>query len=334
MNNAKQIIKGLVSVLIVNWNGKHFLDGCFTTLFAQTYKNFEVIMVDNASKDGSIEYTKEKYPQIKLVLNDENYGFAKGNRIGLDYCKGEYIFLLNNDTELHPDVLKNLVEALQPENVGGVCGKIMSLTNKEKCIFTLPKINSLTGKAVWINEDSEKCKVDYLSGNSLMMKKSIIDKIGFLDEAYFAYFEETDLCARMIRAGYDLMYIPEVIVWHKEMGSTPSWFNKYYMMRNQIRFILKNFDVKYIPFALKYNILKAIKTLKSKTKTEEANAQNPNAPNSSGYNIKKLLIKAIFWNIFFLPQTIYCRNRDFKRIGKSIRSYNENLPLRNIKNDI
>ncbi len=332
--SKRERIKGLVSVIIVNWNGKHFLEACLTTLFAQTYKNFEVIFVDNASKDGSVEYVKTNYPEVKIIENEKNYGFAKGNRIGLGACRGEYIFLLNNDTELHPEVIEKLVSAIQPNNVAGACGKILSLTNKEKCIFTLPKIHHLTGQAIWINEYSHMRPVDYLSGNSMMIKQSVIDQIGFLDETYFAYFEETDLCARMIRAGYNLMYVPDVYVWHKEMGSTPSWFNRYYMMRNQIRFILKNFDFRYIPFALKFNLQKAFSVLKHKDVVNDKVVSSNSLPNKPIYNIKKLIVRAILWNAIFLPHTIYARFRDFKKIGANIRSYNENLPLRDIKNDI
>jgi hypothetical protein len=314
----RKMIAGLVSVIIVNWNGKHFLPACLTTLFAQTYGQFEVIFVDNASVDGSVAYVREAFPTVIIVENTENYGFAVGNQLGLAHCQGEYIFLLNNDTEVHPDVLGNLVAAIKPQQIAGACGKIYSLTDKGKCVFTLPKIDSHTGMAIWINEDSSLRAVDYLSGNSMILKKSIIDHVGFLDETYFAYFEETDLCARIIRAGYDLMYVPDVHVWHKEMGSTPSWFNQYYMARNQFRFILKNFDIRYIPYALQWNGLRNIRNAWRSLRNKQ-------------YKGAWLIVKALLWNVVFLPHTLYCRQRDLNKIGSLLRSYNENLPLREFK---
>ncbi len=320
--------KGLVSIIIVNWNGKHFLKDCLSSVYKQSYENIEVIFVDNASKDGSIEFVKENFPEVKIIENNKNYGFAIGNSIGLKFCNGEYIYLLNNDTELHSETIQKYVNAIGPQNVAGVCGKILSLTNRDKCIFTLPKIHSRTGKAIWINDDSPITPVDYLSGCSMILKREIIDKMGFLDKTYFAYFEETDLCARIIRAGYDLIYVPDAYTWHKEMGSTPTWFNRYYMMRNQFRFIIKNFDLKYIPYALKENIKALLSGLKNRHKDKKT-TQSPT--DKADYNLKWLVVKGIMWNIVHLPHTIYCRRRDFKLIGPQIRSYNENLPLRNIK---
>lgn len=333
MKCKKEMVKGLVSVIIVNWNGKDYLNGCLTTLFNQTYNYFEVIFVDNASIDGSVEFVRQKFPQVKIIINRRNLGFSRGNIIGLKYSNGEYIFLLNNDTELHPQVLEKLLNAIQTPNIAGACGKIYSLSEKNKCIFTLPKIHPLTGEAIWINDDLPTQKVDYLSGNSMLLKRSIIEKIGFLDKAYFAYFEETDLCARIIRAGYDLLYVSDAIIWHKEMGSSFSYFNKYYMIRNQIRFIIKNFDLKYIPKALFLNFLNLIKMLIKKEERKENKDSHFFSHFNLKCNLKFLVIKAILWNLIFLPHTLYSRIRDFNKIGKFKRSYNESLPLKNFKND-
>ncbi|MEN8904955.1 MAG: glycosyltransferase family 2 protein [Clostridiales bacterium] len=323
---SKKCIKDLVSIIIVNWNGKKYLETCLKSLYDQKYKNFEIIFVDNNSIDDSINYVKTNFPDIKIILNKKNYGFAKGNNIGLKYCNGEYLLLLNNDTEVHNDFICELVNSMDNEKIAGVCGKVYSLNKRDKKLSTIHKIDPSSGKAIHIIDEVEKREIDYLAGNSMLLKKTVIDKVGFFDSTYFAYYEETDLCARIIKAGYSLFYIPKAYIWHKEQGTATSSFHKYYIMRNQIRFVIKNFDLNFFPKAIIGNFISLINIIsgkKQKTLTVKKDDKK--------FSVKLLLFKAIIWNLVFIPHTIYCRVVDNMKIGYLRVSYNKNLPLRDYK---
>lgn len=304
----------LVSVIIVNLNGKIYLENCLSSLFNQTYNNFEVVFVDNNSTDGSVEYISNNFPQVKIIRNNSNMGFAEGNNIGIRESTGTLIALLNNDTEVHKDWLKNLVLAVnKSDKIAGASGKIFFLDNKEKIAFTTPQINPYTALGNRICEDCGLKKVDYLSGNAMMVKKAVIDELGLLDKDYFAYYEETDWCARMIRAGYDLIYTPDAIIWHKEFGTkVASDFYNYMMVRNRIRFVIKNFDLIYIIF-FGFLILKEYLIIFYK--------------NLLRFNFyeTRIFIRALLWNIINLHATIKARKHDLSRI-KNIRSFNKSLP--------
>lgn len=310
----------LVSVIIINLNGKIYLEKCLASLFNQTYTNFEVIFVDNNSNDGSIEYVLTNFPKVKIIKNNSNVGFAEGNNIGIRESKGTMIALLNNDTEVHKDWLKNLVMTVnKSKKIAGASGKIYYLDNKEKIAFTTPQIDPYTALSKRICEDCGIKKVDYLSGNAMMVKRSVIDELGLLDKDYFAYFEETDWCARMIRAGYDLIYTPDAIIWHKEFGTkVASDFYNYMMIRNRIRFVLKNFDVIYIIF-FGFFILKEYSIICFR-----------NLIRFDFYETF-IFIRALSWNIINLHATIRARKHDLNRI-KNIRSFNRSIPSKKWNN--
>ena len=248
----------LVSIIIVNWNAKDYLEQCIDSLLSQTLSNFEIILVDNNSTDNSLELIEKKYPQIKLIKNNENVGFAEGNNIGIKHAKGKYIALFNPDAVAENNWLSHLIPVLDSsDRIAAATGKMYYLGDKfgKDAVFcTWSKINPYTSIPFNFTNNEPESKVDYLSGAAMLVKKEVIDKIGFLDPDYFLYFEETDWCARMIRAGYDLIYVPQAIVWH-EVSSTDSDSSKktYYMERNRIRFAIKNFDTSYLILFLCYS---------------------------------------------------------------------------------
>jgi GT2 family glycosyltransferase len=305
-----------VSIIIVNWNGWHFMPTCMAALAAQTVTDFEVIVVDNASTDGSVASIRRDYPHVRLIENTANVGFAVANNQALAHCRGRHIALLNNDTAADPGWLAALLGALAAHpRAAGACGTVVALDDPGRVIFTLPKIDPVSARAVWVNAPAPLTTVDYLAGNSMLVRREVIDRIGFLDPAYLAYFEETDWCARAIRAGYDLLYVPEAVVAHKEMGSAPGDFHAFQMERNRLRFALKNFDLARLPrFAVAY-ALDAARAV--------ARNQRDGRPADSW-----LLARAVAWNLRALPATWAARRRDLGRLGPRPRSYNRSLPLR------
>lgn len=314
----------LVSIIIVNWNAGKYLEKCVSSLLNQNYENFEIILVDNASTDNSVELVEKKFPQIRIIKNKTNLGFAEGNNIGIQNSKGDLIALLNPDVIVDNDWLWKLVEKIQSsDKIGGVTGKMYYLGDKfgKNAVFcTWSKINVYTARPFNFTDDESSSKVDYLTGAAMVVKREVIDKVGLLDPEYFLYFEETDWCARMIRAGYDLVYVPEAIVWH-EVSSTVSDSPKkiYYMERNRIRFVIKNFDTSYlIAFFFLFCVEMIFICLHDIKKGDLLRS-----------NIRW---KATKWNFSNFWKTI--RSRQYymsilKGIGQ-VKSYNNSLPLKNL----
>lgn len=315
----------LVSVIIVNWNAKDYIEQCIDSILSQTYQNFEIILVDNASSDNSVKIVQQKYPQVKIIQNKENLGFAEANNIGINNSSGSIIALFNPDAVAEKNWLQRLIDVItHSDDVGGVAGKILYLGDKygKDAVFcTWSKIDPFTANPTNYFDNEPISKVDYLSGAAMLVKRDILEKIGALDTDYFLYFEETDLCARMIRAGYDLIYVPTAIVWHAVSPLSNSEKKIYYMERNRFRFAVKNFDIVYIPIFVFCYLAESLAIFLKDVKLG---------------NIKRTKIRAaaIKWNILNLHKTWKCRQNHMIALKKSfrIRSYNRSLPLRNLQN--
>jgi GT2 family glycosyltransferase len=309
-----------VSIIIVNWNGRRYLRDCLSSLRRQTFQDFEVIMVDNASTDGSVDLVRSEFPEVRVVTSPVNVGFAQGNNMGFEYAHGKYVALLNNDTEADAHWLEELVTALESsEEIAGACGTMHSLDRKERVIFTLTKIDPLSAAAYWINAPSKQRDVDYVMGSATLLRRSVIDRIGALDAEYFAYYEETDWCARAIRAGYRFVYVPTAIFYHEERGSTAEPFRYYMMWRNRFRFALKNFDASYLLVFPVFCAADIVRHLVSNSQLSK-----------KGFNF--LILRALWYNLTRLRILIAARRRDLGRIEPR-GSYNRSLPLSKIRCD-
>jgi GT2 family glycosyltransferase len=314
----------LVSIIIVNWNAKKYLKNCIESILSQTFVDYEIIFVDNASSDDSVTYVKDKFPQVKIIENKNNVGFAEGNNIGIENSSGKIIALFNPDAIAEKNWLSILVSTLQSsKKIAAVTGKMYYLGDKygKDAVFcTWSKIDPFSAAPYNFHDDEPISKVDYLSGAAMVIKRDVLDKIGLMDKDYFLYFEETDLCARIIRAGYDMMYIPNSIVWHAVSPLSTSENKVYYMERSRIRFVLKNFDLLYIlPFFFIFfteTFFVIFRDVKNRN-----------------FSRTKTRLRAIMWNILNFENTLRARKKHLsiiKKIG-SFQSYNKNLPLRSLK---
>lgn len=301
-----------VTVIVVNWNGKRYLEGCLESLRAQTHRDLDILLVDNASSDDSVAYVRERYPEVRIIESERNLGFVGGNNLGLAHATGTYVALLNNDTVTDPGWLEALLDAVQSDEVAGATGKVFSLDEPDRIVFTTPLINRYSARALWSAADVPQCDVHYLSGNNLLVKRSVIDEVGPLDPGYYSYFEETDWCARMIVAGYRVVFTPDAKVWHKELGSTSLDTNRYYMERNRVRFALKNFDRAYLALFAPLYLASAIRRFVRGRDEQEV-------------PLRRIIVRAIGWNLRHLPETLASRRRDYRRL-KRRRSYNRSLP--------
>lgn len=238
-----------VSVVIVNWNGLDWLKRCMPSLAEVTYPNLEVVVVDNGSTDGSVQYLEKLKIVTTIVQNSDNLGFAYPNNQGIERATGEFILCLNNDMEYDPDFIQPLVEACQKPGIGAVQPKMELLKDRRR----LDGVGSyLTAYGVLLhfgfgrrsNAKPYNVERDIFSakGAALMLRRDVLDKVGFFDSDYFAYFEETDLCWRIWLAGYRVRYIPTGLVWHAggETGKRISVFAHYHSFKNRLATLLKN----------------------------------------------------------------------------------------------
>lgn len=239
----------LTSIVIVNYNGADVVLDCLKSIFNQTYKNYEVIVVDNASGDSSINLIKNHFPKVKLIINERNLGFAKACNQGAEAARGEYIAFLNNDTIVDNDWLKQLVIGIgESDDIGACMSKILIFNHEPPVINTVGGITHFLGIS-WSGyfnhpdgyEFSQKKEVAFASGAAMLVKKEVTDKVNLFDEDFFMYCEDTDLSWRMRLAGYRVMYIPESVVWHKYHFSK-SKQKFYYLERNRLSMLFTNYS--------------------------------------------------------------------------------------------
>jgi GT2 family glycosyltransferase len=243
----------LISVIIVNWNGRKWLKQCLDSLLAQTYKAYEIILVDNASTDGSAGFVRKHYPNVKLIENDTNDGFAGGNNLGYKHVKGSYILLLNNDTAVEPDFLTEFLKAFdQIPNLGSVQSKLVLMKESSKLDVAGSYWTSSTflyhyGYGKDQSADKYNRMLPFFSnkGAAMLISRAAIERVGLFDDDFWCYYEETDLCNRLWLAGYECWYFPQAVTFHA-MGGTSLLFNNDYVQfhnfKNKLLSFLKNYQ--------------------------------------------------------------------------------------------
>ena len=229
-----------ISVIIVNWNTKDMLLDCVKSLYRITRESsLEIIVVDNASTDGSINALQEKFPQVKKILNPANFGFAKANNIGIKESQGRYICLVNSDVKALNGVLDKMCDymdvhpeigALAPKTFGRDmqiqknCREVPTLRNlfcQEFFLDTLfPTVKVFRGREMIRCDYEAVMETEVLSGCFLMVRREVIDQVGTLDERFFFYSEDVDWCKRIHDAGWKLVYYPEASAIHYGEGSS------------------------------------------------------------------------------------------------------------------
>ena len=246
----------VVSVVIVNWNGKHLLAECLDSVIAQRVAGLEIILVDNGSKDGSVEFVRERYQDIKLVSLPENLGFAGGSNAGMRLSSGKYIVLLNNDTKVDPFWLTNLLQDAETglPTTGMWASKI--LTYDDPAIIDnighLVYADGLARGRGRLEKDSgqydEPGEALWPSGCAGMYRGRMIDEIGLFDEKFFAYADDVDLGLRARLAGWGCRYVPSAKVYHKYSSSSSAYssFKAFLVERNRIWVLFKYYPLEMI----------------------------------------------------------------------------------------
>lgn len=265
-------MENLVSIILVNYKNSSDTIECIESLREVDYKNFNVIIVDNASNDDSVQSIRNSIKNEILIESKENLGFAGGNNLGIDYAiknGAEYVLLLNNDTTVESDFLKELINTFDLEKSVGIVGcKINYYSNKDIINYAGGEIiwNKFTTKFYGTDTKDEMKyedakEITFVSGCAMMIKRDVIEKIGYLDHTYFMYYEDTDYCAKAIEAGFILMYQPNSKIYHKisaSSGGELSPFVLYWSTKNREKFKNK-FKYKLSKIQLfKYNIFNLI----------------------------------------------------------------------------
>ena len=237
-----------VTILIVNWNGKRFLSKCLDGLKRQTYKDFSIILVDNASNDGSVSFVTENYPEVKILALSENLGFSVANNIVLKKARSKYVVLLNNDAVAHPMWLKNLVNALETHPKAAFAASKMLFYDNPNVIdragdaYTRAGTGLLRGRGV----SADKCnRQEWIFGacaGAAIYRTEMLSDIGLFDEDFFLLYEDVDLSFRAQLKGYKCLYVPEAVVYHKASSSIvyDSPISVYYSHRNLEWVYIKN----------------------------------------------------------------------------------------------
>jgi GT2 family glycosyltransferase len=238
----------LVSIVIVNWNGAHHLPVCLNALRRQTYRTFEIILVDNASRDNSLALITTDYPEVQVVALRENRGFTGGSNTGLRAARGEIVALLNNDTEADEHWLAEVVAAFERHPEAGSVASKMKLFDQRDTFHTAGdfyRADGLPGnRGVWEIDRGQYDREEYVfsaCGGSAAYRRSMLDQIGLLDEDFFFSCEDIDLAWRAQLAGWKCVYAPRAVVYHKLKATGGGTTAAYYDGRNFIWVIAKNY---------------------------------------------------------------------------------------------
>lgn len=256
-----------VTIIILNWNGKEDTIECLESLKNINYPNYDILLVDNGSTDGSVEYFSKQYPTIEIIENRDNLGFAEGNNTAIRRVmeRGtDYVLLLNNDTIVDPSFITELVNVAESNPKAGILGPKVFHYNSNKIQSCGGNIDFFRGvvsdrsKYRKHPKSNDIINTQFLSGCAMLIKTTVFVDVGLLETSYFAYYEDTDLCVRAKYAGYNLLCVHSSIIWHK--GSQSSKLNRYglyYGTRNMIKFekIYAN-NVQFIIFVIYFIFIK------------------------------------------------------------------------------
>ena len=255
-------IKSSVSIVIPHWNNVDVLSECLESISNTDFENLETIVVDNASTDNSVASVRSNYPNVKLIENDKNYGYAGGCNLGAEAASGDYLIFLNNDTVQEKDWISNLIKTINSDDkIAAVQPKILNYYNRNVFdyaggsgghmdIYCFPfargRIFSFQENDEGQYNNKEKCF--WSSGTCFMVRRELFQKAGGFDKSFFAHMEEIDLCWRLYAMGFEVWVEPDSVVYHKNALTLPMYSHKKYYLnhRNSLLMLLGNYSIKNI----------------------------------------------------------------------------------------
>lgn len=261
----------LVDVIIVNWNGLHFLSECLGALSRQTFSEFEVWLVDNGSRDGSVDWVQHHYPDVHLVVNDRNLGFAAANNQAIRLGRAPFVVTLNNDAVPEPQWLAEMVSVAQSHPEVGMVASLMLFHHAPDVInsagIAVDRLgfawDRLGGQPIHASEQVPT-PVFGASAGAALYRRTMLDEIGLFDEDFFAYLEDVDLAWRAQWAGWECLYVPTARVLHHHSGTAGegSPLKDYLLARNKVWLVAKNYPFRkmraHIPLIFLYDLAAAV----------------------------------------------------------------------------
>ncbi len=297
MNGTEITTTPLISIITLNWNHTAVTCEFLESTRQLQYKNYEILVCDMASNaDPTSQINTGNYPNTKVLLSSKNLGFAAGNNWGMRQAKGDYILIINNDTEVTPDLLNVLLEPFLSDNsIGVTCPKIRYYHYPQIIQYAgFNRMNIYTGRTTAVG-DKEEDKGQYdnsgftfgAHGCAMMIKKEVIDKVGMLPEKFFLYYEEWDWSSRILNAGYKIYYQAKGLIFHKESISVGknSTQKVYYLSRNRILYMRRNTNhLQFLTFSIFFVLFAMPKSIFNFLIRKQ-------------FNFLKAYLKGIVWNL-------------------------------------
>jgi len=300
-----------VSIITVNFNQPKVTEELLQSIPA-TYGNLEIIVVDNGSKVISINSWQANYPQVKFIRSEENLGFAGGNNLGIKEATGDYLFLVNNDTEFTAGLIEKLVAVMDSKPEVGMISPMIKYYSDKNLIqyagYTQMNYYTCRNSCIGLREkdtgqyNNITAPTAYCHGAAMMIRREAIEKAGLMSENFFLYYEEVDWCEHIKRAGYEAWVCTEALIYHKESVSVgkKSKLKEYFMNRNRILFVRRNapfvnklvFYPYFVLLVVPRNILSYIK--------------------DKNFNFISMLLKATWWN--------FTHGKNSKNLGYPIKT--------------
>jgi GT2 family glycosyltransferase len=291
----------LISIITVNYNGLALTVELLNSIKQLSYKNLEIFVVDNASKESPQQYLAEHFPEVKCIRSDENLGFAGGNNLAARQAKGDFIFYINNDAEITEGCLEKLISLFEKRPKLGIVSPLICYFNESKGASNdliqyagMTQMNALTARNSTIGEKTRDTgqyadakPTAYAHGAAMMISRKATEKVGLMFDNFFLYYEELDWCERIRKAGFEIYVEPRARIYHKESATVgaSSTLKTYYINRNRIYFMRRNYGglgfVAFLVFLTFVAIPKNILTFILRGSFDHA----------------KVFVKAIVWNI-------------------------------------
>jgi len=273
-------LKPLVSIVILNWNGRKYLEQFLPSVFATAYSNFRVIVADNASTDDSLSFLAERYPQLQVISLPENFGFAKGYNQALNQVDGDYYVLLNSDVETPPGWVDPVIDLMEADNQIAACQpKLLQYHNRGSFEYSgasggwLDKFGYPFARGRIFDccepdhgQYDDTAPVFWASGAAMFVRASVYQEMGGLDDFFFAHQEEIDFCWRLQRSGYKIYCCPASVVYHVGGGTLPKGNSRkvFLNFRNNLIMMAKNMPVQEACWKISFRfILDTISAFKS-----------------------------------------------------------------------
>jgi GT2 family glycosyltransferase len=317
------MLNPLVSIIVVNWNGRAHLGECLNSLHNQTFLDFEIIVVDNGSTDGSVEYVESHFAGFARILrNSENTGFSKGNNQGIKVARGEYIALLNNDAQADRHWLTELVRVAEADCRIGMLASKIYLQGGRKIIDNVGHLiyrDGLNRGRGRLEEDRGQFdkieEVLFPSGCAALYRREMLEEIGLFDEDFFAYGDDTDLGLRGRLAGWKCLYVPQAVVSHRySQSSSPySPLKAFFVERNRVWIAVKYFPLSLLLKSPFYTLWRFL--LQGYGALTGRGAAGRFSQEYSRWQLLRILVKAYFSAIRGLPK-MWKKRKGMKRLTR------------------